>query len=32
MFWTIVFGLLFWLALCLFIAQFVGFNRLGDDE
>jgi hypothetical protein len=26
MFWTIVFGVLFWLALCLFIAQFVGFN------
>jgi len=26
MFWLIVFGLLFWLALVLFIAQFCGFN------
>jgi hypothetical protein len=27
MFWTIVFGLLFWLACGLFVAQFVGFNK-----
>jgi hypothetical protein len=26
MFWVVVFGLLFWLALGFFIAQFCGFN------
>jgi hypothetical protein len=27
MFWLIVFGLLFWIALMLFLGQFLGFNK-----